>query len=226
MRASQYAAAIVTLALLVAVTSEGLSRPKPSDAEPYHRLAKQVCNAFPNQIGDWKSDDIPPVPAATALLRPNVMMNRQYYKIADGKRVPVASFLLVQCREARDMLGHYPPNCYTGQGWVQQSSKHVPWNAGPILVPGVEYLFSRLQGNDTITCWVEDFLILPHGGFVYRMEDVYAADADCLRRFYGAAQIQVVMYGNVPEQERKEITETMLGANVKMLKVLSTGGSP
>ena len=51
------------------------------------------------------------------------------------------SFLLVQCRDARDLQGHWPPVCYRGQGWVQSAALPRSWEVQDLQVEGMQYDF-------------------------------------------------------------------------------------
>mgnify|MGYP007071125856 CR=1 FL=1 len=46
---------------------------------------------------------------------------------------------VVQCRDARDMGGHYPPICYPGQGWTPKNpgiAVPLRLGGGPVTVVG------------------------------------------------------------------------------------------
>lgn len=216
--------AIVTLALLAGLTAESRSRPRPEDAEPYHRRAREACEAMPRVIGEWvtAATDLPIPPAAVALLRPNVLLHREYRNQTTGRSV---NFLLVQCRSARDMLGHYPPVCYPGQGWEKRSQTAVEWPAGPRAIPGMEYEFAKTHEGQPVVRVVSNIIIVPGGRFVRDMNEVGKAAGDYLRQFYGAAQIQMVVWGEVPAEERRQIVSTFLGAHQPMLDALCSGGT-
>jgi len=94
-------------------------RVDPHEADEFHRAAAIAVAGIPVRIGSWNGTDYPLPPSAIELLRPNATLNRVYTNNM-GREV---GFLLVQCRDSRDMLGHYPPICYKGQGWEVPEEK-------------------------------------------------------------------------------------------------------
>jgi hypothetical protein len=212
----------VTLLLLGGLTAESMSRPKPKDAEPFHQRVRQVCDEMPRAIGEWVGTDIAIPPAAVALLRPNAIVHRRFVQQSTGRR---SDFLLVQCRDARDMLGHYPPVCYPAHGWTQRSATPVEWQVEPKTFQGMEYEYTRVEEGQTITCVVSNLIILPDGRVARGMDDISKVAADYLRQFYGAAQIQIVVDAGVRLEARREIVSMVLGAHVQLLETLSSGGT-
>src|SRR5947207_4217407 len=113
---------VLSLALLGGIAAEQHRRLKPRDVEPYHARAAAAVKAVPYVIGYWtgKDDEIPS--AAQKLLRPNAILSRTYSDNDPGRggiyrtRRRDASLLVVQCRDSRDMVGHYPPICYRAHG--------------------------------------------------------------------------------------------------------------
>jgi len=109
--------AFLTVALLLGLTAETLSRPGPKDATPFHTRVREFKTHFNNPEG-WtaKVPDNELPPGAVALLKPNLDICRTYLN-------PRFEFLLVQCLDARDMGGHFPPNCYPASGCVRVGPK-------------------------------------------------------------------------------------------------------
>src|SRR5438477_7343006 len=106
---------VLSMGLLAGIVAEQATHLKPKDVEPYHDRARAAVDAVPYFIGNWtgKDDDIPA--AAQKLLRPNAILSRTYSEIDTsslGGRHREASLLIVQCRDSRDMVGHFPPICY------------------------------------------------------------------------------------------------------------------
>jgi hypothetical protein len=212
----------LTVGLLGGLCGETLLRPKPADAEPYHRRVREASQRVPLVVGQWLGKEERVEAAAIALLRPNVMLQRRYNNASTGR---VVSFLLVQCKDARDMAGHYPPNCYPGQGWRLANAQPMDWRIGDRVIGGKEYEFTRVETGQPISLFVCSLMILPSGTFVRDISEVRAAAADYLRQFYGAAQIQLVLDGSVPAEERKSIFCELVGANMPMLETLCSGGT-
>ena len=216
----------LTFGLLAGVGIDTYSRPRPADAEPYHRRAYEESQRIPLKVGDWIGSDEPLTPAAKKLLKPNVALQRRFLNQRTGQ---VASLLLVQCKNARDMEGHYPPVCYPGQGWNPAASRQVLVPAGDQQLHGREYRFDRVEEGRTTTTFVWNILVLPSGRFVDDMDEIGRAAGDRLRFFYGAAQVQVVLPVMPPaaldERERQAVYGDLVGAIWPMLQVLSSGGS-
>jgi len=218
----RYIPAILTVALLMGLSAETLSRPRPGDAEPYHVRAFDAANAMVSP-DDWTFTKLDIPDAAVALLKPNARICRQY-------ATPTRSFqfLLIQCKDARDMGGHYPPICYPGSGWVpvgNEKGREMTWKVGDKTIIGMEYEFTNGHDGQTITRTVDDLLILPRefGGedcYVRNMHQIREAAGDYLRQFYGAAQIQLIFDGAVPENERRDIFTQLIGKNMNLLTVL------
>jgi len=213
---------VLSVGLLAGLAVEGRLRPKPADAAPFHERARQQAEQMPLEIGNWHGQEHPPEPAATRLLRPNVIRQISFVNEVTGRS---ASLLLVQCHNARDMIGHYPPNCYGGQGWTEEQRRPMLLQLSQTSLPGREYRFYRVRGGQRETQYIWNVLILPSGRLVDDMSEVEEAAADYQRYFYGAAQLQVVVSGNLEEPERREIYRELIEANWPMLKVLSSGGS-
>lgn len=218
---SRFLAAAITLVLLLGLAAETLSRPTPVDAEPFHARMRAAREAVPSRIGDWAGEEVPIPAAAVALLKPNALLSRRYVNQRTGR---VASFLLVQCRDARDMSGHYPPVCYPANGWQEVSARPVEWSLGERRIAGMEYQYSRVAGDQVMTTAVSNVIALPDGRYGKGMQEVRELAADYLRRFYGAAQIQVVLDASLPEEERRAIFCELVGANLPLLEALGSGG--
>lgn len=218
----KYLPTILALGVLGGLMAETLARPKPKDAEPYHRAVRAAVEGMAKVIGDWEGSDGEPTGAAVALLRPNVILERHYVNRRTGRAV---NFLLVHCKDARDMAGHYPPNCYPGQGWELKKAEAAGWEIKGQRIEGKEYEFVRTEMSQPIVLVVYNLMILPNGALVGDMDEVRKAAADYLRQFFGAAQIQVVMDGSIPADERQEIFRELIGANMAVLQTLRSGGT-
>src|SRR3954469_1201842 len=94
---ARYIPAILTVALLLGLSADTLSRRRPKDAEPFHaRVKKFESNLVSPEGWTFKDGKLPD--GAVTLLKPNLTICRQYFK-------PAFQFLLVQCSDARDMGG-------------------------------------------------------------------------------------------------------------------------
>src|SRR5688572_8404758 len=110
--ATTVTAPLLSVGLLAGIFVERRTHLKPQDVEPYHARAKAAVDQVPYFIGTWTGADVEIPVAAQKLLRPNAILNRRFVDSSPGdprSSYPVASLLIVQCRDSRDMVGHYPP---------------------------------------------------------------------------------------------------------------------
>ena len=152
-------------------------------------------------IGDWVGKDVPVDQSAVKLLRPNVIISRQYHNTVTGSTV---GFLFVDCSDARDTIGHYPPICYPSQGFSPELTETHDWHLPHMTIHGTEYNFVRSVFDSDGKLWVDDFFVLPGAGTVPDRTPVIAAAADLQRRFYGVAQVQLVFNVQGTGEERDQ----------------------
>ncbi|HXE53844.1 MAG TPA: hypothetical protein VN541_12555, partial [Tepidisphaeraceae bacterium] len=225
-RLAIFASPALCLALLGGIVAEDRTHLKPSDVEPYHAAAKQAIKAWPETIvdGNWTTSVDDQLPAAAEqLLHPNCVIDRLYTSGSirvNGQPVQ-ASLLIVQCKDSRDMAGHYPPICYPASGEPELSESVFNLNVNGTMISGKEYHFLRKSLPVFRRC-VYDFFILPGMGFRRDMGDLNRAAKDYQRRYYGAAQFQVVMDADYPQEIRESIFKKIIGADTQALTVLNT----
>ena len=135
-----------------------------ADMASYHKQITIVAASAPTQIGDWIGQDVPQPQSAINLLRPNVIVSKRYVNYVTGEAV---NFLLVDCTDARDLLGHYPPVCYPNQGYILMSSQSHDWQVGDLVLTGMQYDFYK-KDYDLVTKesqetneTVANFMLLP-----------------------------------------------------------------
>jgi hypothetical protein len=232
---------VMAVTLLAGLTVEQSSYVKPQDVEPYHAKARGEIDKIPYVIaqGRWTGKDQPLPTAAQKLLRPNALVSRTY---EDNQKIDAgassvghersATLLIVQCRDSRDMLGHYPPRCYRSHGMEQKYAEPRDWNVGDMTIPGVEYGFEQKLVGQTYRTTVYNFFVVPGGRsnnpLRRDMDAVRDAAEDYQQRYYGAAQFQVVFQGlssaDLPRSERDEIFRTLIEPTIPVIKTLSSGG--
>ena len=235
---------VMAATLLAGLSLEQRSYVKPQDVEPYHAKAKAAIDEIPFVLaqGRWTGREMPLPTAAQKLLRPNAVVSRTYEDNQKGElgaagtigRERVATLLIVQCRDSRDMLGHYPPRCYRSHGMEQKSAEPRNWVVGDLVIPGVEYGFEQKLVGQTYRTTVYNFFVVP-GGRTHEplrrdMDAVREAAEDYQQRYYGAAQFQVVFQGlssaDLPRSERDDIFRTLIEPTIPVIKTLSSGGLP
>ena len=189
-------------------------------------VALAIANA-PYRIGQWVGKDIEVPPAATKLLRPNAILSRRYRRMSDDL---VLDLLLVHCSDARDMGGHYPPNCYPSSGWSamhpgtdRETNLTIAGQAIPVRV----YEFQRMQDDlREVRVRIFNVFILPNGelttdiGQVNRLRERLAFAAA------GIAQLQIVMSADLDEERAIPAASEILTGMSEILKELRvlTGG--
>lgn len=203
---------------MVGIAIESATRPRPMDAEPYHQRVRKLSENIPVSFGSWVGKDMEVYQSATKLLNPNFILQRVY---KDEKRNLAATFLIVQCKDARDMGGHYPLNCYPTQGYELIDNAKNKWSLGDgSVIEGKTYRFIHKRDSVDEIIIVNSIMIVPDEGFVDTIEKVRDAAASLSHRFFGAAQIQVVMSDQIMPEERAMITTEILQANKFIIDAL------
>lgn len=227
---SIFAAPVLCLGVLGGIIVQDRTHLQPADVKAYHAAAKAAIEAWPKTIdnGNWTAASDMRLPAsAEQLLHPNCVVQREY----SSQTVRVNGYptqvclLIVQCKDSRDMAGHYPPICYPSSGCIQISGEPFELPAGGVTIHGIEYQFLR-QVFPAIRQTVYDFFIVPGKGFVPDMTGVRAAAKSYQARYYGAAQFQVVMNADYPQEIREQIFKMIIGANPRAFTVLNTVEKP
>jgi Protein of unknown function (DUF3485) len=215
------AAAAVAMVMLLGIGVHSLLMPRPADAREYQHAVATAAATIPMHIGDWVGQDVPVPSAAVTMLSPNVLISRHFVETSSGAD---ASLLLVQCGDARDMTAHYPPVCYCNAGWSLVSSHPRDWLVAGDCIPGTEYEFSIRSLEFTSHMYICNFMELPDGRIVRDMTPVIEAAGDVRHRYFGAAQVQVVMSAEVPQSKRDQAVAALVGALEPTLKAIGSGG--
>ena len=225
------AAPALCLGVLSGIVWENRRHTRPSDAEPFHAIARAAVESGPHSCGNWtKTEKDPELPlAAIQLLKLNAYISRQFVNTHSNPPQSV-QLLVVQCRDPIDMSGHYPPNCYPANGSPQKSEKRRDWIVPGLAKPiaGMEYHFVDGSLLNPTSYVVYDFFILPGRGMVAEMDQVREASGDYQRRHYGATQVQVLFentdMSEAAEAARDNIFISLLAAHADMLRALNPSG--
>jgi hypothetical protein len=187
----------------------GMSRSNPQNKAAvieYHQGIKRLVESIPVDRGDWIGQEVPIPQSATSLLDPNAMVARFYTNVKLGLS---ATLLVLHCKDARDMAGHYPPQCYPANGWLtpedDQELTMIPVDGQDFRV----YRFHRVAGKVERDITVYSMFALPTGMTTMSMKDVRRLSSDYENRLLGAAQIQVVIDGSVDPSEHAWILDEM-----------------
>jgi hypothetical protein len=235
----------LVLVLLATAMAEATRRIKPKDAdiEKFHQTARKELESISTKIqsGDnwWYGDDIKVPQSAVDLLNPNEIISRNYVEVlkdgSSSSSARSAQLLIVQCRDARDMEGHYPPRCYPAQGWTLLSSTVRDWELPDRLtsqgtvkgmkIAGMEYEFSQTIGVETNQEIVYNFFLIPGSTQTLRdINAVYKVGEDYQRRYFGAAEVQLLLASDLSQARRDEVLVQLLGPYVDVLRFLQSGG--
>jgi len=201
---------MATLGLLGGLTAQKLSYSSPAGVEEYHQSVRIAIEAIPSRIGLWIGEDIKVPQAALALLRPNGICSRRYTHQKTNQNFQL---LVLHCRDARDMQGHYPPVCYPAQGWTLRTAQPTEWIAGGLVIPAMIYEFDQAFPTYSIKLVIANVLILPDGSMPRDIAGVRTLAADYTMRNLGAGQIQIVFHAYTKIDQYDEIIQTVLNEN-------------
>ena len=217
---------LLCMGILGGIAAEKASHVKPKAAEGFHQRAKASIEQLGYIVSDaengsWIGQDSPPTRAAVELLRPNCILSRHY--VDQSRRDPFrqCDVLIVQCRDSRDMVGHYPENCYPNGGESLVRKLPRDWQVGDKTITGTEYTFERFSRGSPQRRVVYNFLVVPGVGIVRDIKGVNKAAEDYQRRHFGAAQFQFVMDDGLSREDRDKIFATLMGSNLGVLDVLN-----
>jgi hypothetical protein len=193
---------------------------KPPRAGAYFQRVAAAAAATPANFDYWVSMEAPIPPAAVTMLHPNVTISRKYANLRTGQQGTV---LLVQCTDARDLRGHYPPVCYVAHGFRLVASSPRNWNVAGLAIEGMVYSFSSVRPEELSSMIVYDFMILPDGRTCRDMDGVYSIARSPRKRQLGAAQLQVLVDPSMPEQQRDGLFLTVVQANRRTIDAIRAG---
>jgi hypothetical protein len=214
-----FATGIVLIALL---GDRAFLRMSPAQTDSYHANVRAAVETLPLAFGSWLGTEAAVPEAAVRMLHPNIITARRFQNIATNESV---TLLLVHVRDARDILGHYPPVCYPGQGWKLESKSAQDWDVATRRVHGTEYVFTRERQDVTTGLVVDNFLAMRGGDTCPNMDGVELAAQDRQRKFYGAGQIQIVYDDtSVAPQRRAEIVDEFIAYAEPVLRAISDSG--
>jgi hypothetical protein len=218
-RTRELAAIAGSLQLLAGAAVDASLRVSAADAGPYHARVRQAAGRAPLTLGPWQARDVPQPEEVVALLRPNVLLCREFENKTSGER---CSLLVVQCQDVRDLTPHYPPVCYPGRGLTLISTGIFDWQVGGLKVSGTEYDFESNTFRSPNLTIVENFMVLPNGRITPDMTAVKEQVA-LKNRYFGAAQFQVVFDSDISQERRRAITEEILSGYKPLIEAIRSG---
>ena len=236
------AAAAVLVVAGAALADRTVIRTPPAEATAFHAHVRDAIDDVPNTIvagrdGVLVGEEVPLPPSAVAMLEPNATLSKRFRRVSgNGELADWAQFLVIHCRDARDLEGHYPPKCYPGRGFEQESSQPVDWPELGLV--GQRYVFSRSSAGTNETIHVFNLMLLPDGTVGRDMSTISDATRRLRLRERGAGQVQIVFpaprSSAVPtEASRQRIAELeaqfaerLLAAHAGAIRAMLGEGTP
>ncbi len=217
-----FVAPLLSIVALMIFQVISWARPTPADAEPYHRRVLSVAQALNvSQIGEWVGQDVEVPMQAQALLKPNVLISKRYY---NQDRERVVNVLFVQCKDSRDLAGHYPKNCYPANGWRLSLEQTRDWDIGGKILQGMEYEFDMMRDHlRTDHLLVDNILMMPGTEFPRDMVQFNRWSQSYERRYLGGGQIQVVFWGEWPQELHERVYEQFVQAYLPLIEAIRSG---
>ena len=217
----RYAAPVLSLALIAGIWAEWRALHLPvGDAEGYHAAVRATVGRLPERIGDWAGVAVNPPPSAVDLLKPNVLLGREFRNAVTGEH---ATFVLIQCRDARDMGGHWPPVCYPAQGWTLKDTQQRSLAVQTRVVPVTTYRFTMASLNRYDELVVYSFFLRPDGVLEGGREGLRRLADDPRLKVYGAGQIQLIVESSVDPDRRDEIFRILVAAAAPIVDAVLGG---
>lgn len=213
---------ILALLLLLAIDVRGYFRPVPKGARKYRAQVMAIAASLPHHFGHWRGQDVPLPQSAVSLLQPTVDFCRQFTNRLTGQ---AATLMIIDCSDTRNLTGHYPPNCYPGNGWILEKSTARTWKIAGYRIPGMEYKFRRGSFDTATQIYVEDFFVMPNGEFLPTEQDFIRHAGTFNDRFFGAAQLELTLPGNMLPTDRMKVFYQLLKPNWKLIDAILHGVS-
>ena len=198
---------IAVAILLLAGAHRYLATRMPAGTEAYHARIREAATTIPSHIGSWVGRDQPIEVQALSVLKPNLMISREYVNLENGVR---AGFTFTHCRDAHDMAGHFPPRCYPANGWTPKASRPHDWVAGDLRFTGMEYEFNIEKLGRSQSVVVANCMLLPSGQIVRDMDGIARSMGGVKGQWSGSGQIQVSFDASIGDEQRHQAVEALL----------------
>ena len=225
-QAFQWWVPVAALAALGAMEAWKSTLPDAGSGKPFLAHIKDSFENYPTIRGPWEGTAGELPKEAMAMLHPNFYLDRQYVNVETHESV---GMFLIEAEDTRDMMGHYPPNCYPGNGWVlvkQELSSNnqndkAEWIVGDLHIRGMEYEFKQEVENREKRLWVRNFFVLPNGKFYPDMPSFGRAASDFYVRPYGATQVQILYDREYLPEDRERIFQSLIMAHMDLIKAVT-----
>jgi Protein of unknown function (DUF3485) len=213
------ATAVALIALLFSGRVESVSG---EQIDEYQANIRRLVDNIPYRVGDWYGKDVPAPPAAVKILRPNALLQRRYTELGTGRTF---SLLVVHTEEARDMQGHWPPNCYPASGWELLDTRQTTIETDSAVIPVKDYSFRRTVDGFEQRMNVMGFFVLPgdDADFLTSYQALVRAGRRKATAGLGAAQIQLLSGNDIDDAERKELARMFVSSIDSLIRVIAGG---
>ena len=199
--------AVFALILGLVIVFSSWRPPPESRIVAHHQAVARTLERLPYCIGDWIAVDGEIHREEIALLKPIVALRRHYKHLKSDRTVTVAAFA---SQHARDLIGHEPGICMSGQGWTKQRQVDVEWSNLEYPVYGRDYEFEGPVHSGLKR--VASVLMVPTGKS--SGDPVLVADAASDFRLgpYGALLVQFSTDGTVGDEQWQKTTTPFVEA--------------
>jgi Protein of unknown function (DUF3485) len=202
---------LATMMLGAIALQNALTVHRSPDVERYDTRIRDAAGQIPARIGSWIGQDVKVPARALTVLRPNVLISREYVNVETGQR---AGLMLVHCDDAHHMVGHYPMRCYPADGWDFVRAEPRDWQVGDLRLSGTEYEFfmreigEQISGEQRII--VANCLLRPDGQVLRDMDSLSKSIIGAEGQATGAGQIQVYFDASIPKAERDSAVQILV----------------
>jgi len=136
-------------ALLIVATAIFLQAHTHSENFP----ARLPLSAFPQQLGAWRSSDIPISRDVLDVLGPGDFLLRAY-QYQEGRKPPVDLFIAYFPSQRTGDTIHSPKNCLPGAGWTPVESGQITLaTPGHAPFPANRYVIAKGDSRDLVLYW-------------------------------------------------------------------------
>ncbi len=214
--------ACVCVILLAAIAGRAYFEKPPPQAGQYLTHVQALAAQMPKVFGYWHGRNVPLPQSAVHLLQPNVDLCRSFVNTKTGEQ---ATLMVIDCSDTRNLSGHYPPNCYPGNGWVLDRSTPMTWVIQKRPIQGMEYKFHRGAFDTESHIYVDDFFVMPDDKFLATEREFLHDSGSFNERVVGAAQVELTLPGNMLPADRLRVFHDLVGANWKLITAILHGVS-
>ena len=217
-------APFITFVLLAGIAIGNADRQRaPEGVDAYQEQIREAVKLIPYVAGNWVGIDKEINQDALRILDANSTLSRVYRNLSTGG---TATLLLVQCADARSLLGHYPPVCYPSQGWSEISSRPRTITVDSGTFNATEYVFGYDLIQKSTPLEVLHFTVLPDGQIAPNMDLLDISARDRRFTFFGGASVQFIVSAGLTDEERMDAYKLLYQAAAPWIARVKSGVAP